>query len=277
MLSHPTDETVKLRKQADDQTGSMVDALLDGTNYSNLDTETERLLPSKNLSPSDTGLKLNQSAAVKETTDADESPVVSNTSSDEFSRCLEEAIHGDMDGAEAMNHYSSSGSDTGSSNSEYLDLCEVVDINSDSRQDFLAPELDPIRQGLVDRVMEEFWIILNHNWDVGAKECAGGTPCTSNESNSSIASLNATSLASSQRKRQRNDEEERDDNNRRDSRKSRRSVDQSSDPESVRRLACPFRKHDARRYSARTHRVCALSHWETIARVKYVAPFPKLQ
>jgi hypothetical protein len=37
------------------------------------------------------------------------------------------------------------------------------------------------------------------------------------------------------------------------------------------RLSCPFRKYNTHRYSVHSHRVCALSYWGTIARVKYVS------
>jgi hypothetical protein len=33
-------------------------------------------------------------------------------------------------------------------------------------------------------------------------------------------------------------------------------------------LACPFRKHDPRKYTIYSSQVCALSHWGTIARLK---------
>ncbi|KAH8780531.1 hypothetical protein F5882DRAFT_259698, partial [Hyaloscypha sp. PMI_1271] len=33
-------------------------------------------------------------------------------------------------------------------------------------------------------------------------------------------------------------------------------------------FACPFRKHDPQKYSIHSHRVCALTSWDTIARVK---------
>jgi hypothetical protein len=35
------------------------------------------------------------------------------------------------------------------------------------------------------------------------------------------------------------------------------------------RLACPFRKHDPRKYTIQSYRSCALSSWYSIARVKY--------
>jgi hypothetical protein len=34
-------------------------------------------------------------------------------------------------------------------------------------------------------------------------------------------------------------------------------------------FACLFRKHDPGRYSICSHRACTLSHWASIARVKY--------
>ena len=44
---------------------------------------------------------------------------------------------------------------------------------------------------------------------------------------------------------------------------------QSDDkPSHERRLACPFRKHDPFTYSIHNHKICALSPWPSIARLK---------
>lgn len=136
--------------------------------------------------------------------------------------------------------------------------------------------LEPMRQALVDRVMDEFWIIFNQSWDSGYREHARGAQDSSSPSNASLATSAATTPLSTrptQRKRQREDDMGSDDEDGNMSRKPKRSSGPSDEAGDRKRFACPFRKHDSRRYSTYNYRVCALSHWETIARVKYVNPF----
>lgn len=207
---------------------------------------------------------------LNKTEEVDEDPSDSNTPARAFSS--DGQSNDDMDEDEAMNDYSSSESDTGSSQSPYHDIFTAADHEFDSRQGLIAPVLDSMRQALVDRVMEEFWVVFNPSWEIWVKECGSGSSDSSNGQASSI-SPDVASLQPGQRKRQRGDEEP-EDNNRNDPRKPRRPLGPNSGPDSANRFACPFRKHDARRYSMQSHRVCALSHWETIARVKYVGNFP---
>jgi hypothetical protein len=113
----------------------------------------------------------------------DESSLESNMSIKDCSRAHEEA-NGDMDEDEVMTDYGSgssiSNSNAGSSisNSLGIDLRGAVEDESDSRQDIIAPVLDQMRKALVDRVMEEFWVIFNQNWETGVNECAGGSSDT---------------------------------------------------------------------------------------------------
>jgi hypothetical protein len=140
-------------------------------------------------------------------------------------------------------------------------------------RDIIAPVLDPMRQALADRVMEEFWVLFIQNWDLDVNECAGGASSSSrrpSRPNRNITPSNGPSLQPIQRKRQRVEDENADDDNFNDPRKPRPSVCPSSSPEHTNKFACPFRKHDGRRYSVHSHRVYTLSSWDSIARVKYI-------
>jgi hypothetical protein len=177
---------------------------------------------------------------------------------------------GSMDGEESTTESYSSESETGSNNSAYLDLCKA-EHDGHSLPKIIEPVLDPMRQALVDRIMEEFWVLFDQEWDTGfVKGAAGVSPPLGSGSSSGITtSANSMSLPPIQRKRQREEEDSPEKRNGRNSRQPRNSVGSSTGCNDSTRFACHFRKHDSRKYSVYSHRVCALSHWETIARVKY--------
>jgi hypothetical protein len=217
------------------------------------------------------------------TTDAHET---SNISIENPLGICEEADNG-MDEDDATTDFCSSQSESGSSSCDYFDFCQTDQHNFDSRRDFIAPVLDPMRQALVDRVMDEFWIMFNRGAGMGLRVRAREPPGTSESSSEptrSTTSSNGTSLQPSQRKRQRGNDDDPDDdnnnpnnNNQNDLGKPHQSYHSSRTFES-KRFACPFLKHDPRTYNIYSHRVCSLSHWDKISRVKYaIAPFkPKL-
>jgi hypothetical protein len=151
---------------------------------------------------------------------------------------------------------------------ELSDASEEIALDHDA--------LEPMRQALVDRVMDEFWVIFNQNWNSGYREHARGAQNSTSPSNASLVTSAATTPQSTkptQRKRQRDDDMGSDDEDGDMSRKPKRSSGPSDESGDRKRFACPFRKHDSRRYSTYSYRVCALSHWETIARVKCVNYF----
>ncbi|KAE9378798.1 hypothetical protein N431DRAFT_553166 [Stipitochalara longipes BDJ] len=157
------------------------------------------------------------------------------------------------------------------SNSVYRELCTVTEENASGRQELLVSSLDPMRQAVVDRVMEEFQMMFNQSWDADFRKCAGAPASPSNAQDSSGKFTSESSSEPGSKKRQREDSEPPDDKNNKDSRGpggSRCSIGSNSGVEGITRFACPFRKHSTRLYSVYSHPICALSHWETIARVK---------
>jgi hypothetical protein len=138
---------------------------------------------------------------------------------------------------------------------------------SDS-QDITMSILGAVREDLVDSVMEEFWAIFNQEWDAGFKQRNGDSRGSSSSSNDSILAPRANaSTGHVQRKRQRVESENSDGDDARDV-ESRQQPKPKRGSEDLIKFACPFRKHDNSTYNIYTHRVCALSHWQTIARVK---------
>jgi hypothetical protein len=206
-----------------------------------------------------------------EDTDTDcHQQVFQNSSEVTMTNNLIDDMPGSMDGEESTTESYSSESETGSNNSAYLDLCKA-ERGGHSLPKIIEPVLDPMRQALVDRIMEEFWVLFDQEWDTGfVQEAASVSPPSSSGSSSgSTASANSMTLPPIQRKRQREEEDPPEERNGRNPRQPRSSVGPSTGCDDSTRFACPFRKHDSRKYSVYSHRVCALSHWETIARVKY--------
>ncbi|TVY82020.1 Resistance to glucose repression protein [Lachnellula suecica] len=171
----------------------------------------------------------------------------------------------DSDTQSTSDSYNVESDDTTSEDSGYGYIRDVNSRRSPtSTVGFL---LDPARRDLVDRVMEEFWILFDQGWDSGFTNCASNS---SDSSTSASTSTPRTSVASPQvqRKRQRiNGDDTPEENEDRKSRQPRRAPAPKQEA-AAERFACPFRKHDPREYNIYNNRVCALSHWESIARVK---------
>ncbi|KAF4632584.1 hypothetical protein G7Y89_g5539 [Cudoniella acicularis] len=125
--------------------------------------------------------------------------------------------------------------------------------------------LNPVRQELVNNVMGEFWKIFNQEWDSNITSC---TNSGSSRGSGGICMDTTSSSRQAQRKRQRIDDNESPEENQDKKRQPRKSQSPNKDSEEITKFACPFRKHDARTYNIYKYRVCALSHWQTIARVK---------
>ena len=181
-------------------------------------------------------------------------------------------VNAETDGYQATPESYSGDSDNTSGSSIYQELCDVSGEDTEGHQEVVASALDPMRQALVDRLMDEFWMIFGQSWDTGHRECAGASASSSSVANGISNFTSESSSALGPRKRPREDDELPNDNSGRNSRGPGDSVRPSSRPEEGTRFACPFRKHSTRLYSIYSHPICALSHWETIARVKYVDP-----
>jgi len=136
-------------------------------------------------------------------------------------------------------------------------------------EDVILPMLYSLRKSLINRIMGEFWLIFDLKWEAQVTRCAGNSPTSSGES-SALKASDDTTLPSSQSKRNKyNDEDELPDD--KGNKKPRRQTNipgSSKGLKSRARFACPFRKHDPQKYNIYSHRVCTLTHWDTIARVK---------
>jgi hypothetical protein len=176
---------------------------------------------------------------------------------------------------EVMSEDSSYASDTAELFSgSYINSSDAIQMSTidrpkDVQDDHILPFLDLMRQALVERIMDEFWIVFNQDWATEITQHSGGSP-NSVDSKDRVTSAENESFSSSQQKRQRSDKEDSPDES--GNKKPRRQGGHGPRPSGrltdLARFACPFRKHDPQKYSIHSHRVCALTSWDTIARVK---------
>jgi hypothetical protein len=175
---------------------------------------------------------------------------------------------------ELSTEYNSSEYDgTESGSSTYRELSALTEEEWDSQDQIISSILDPARRSMVERVMEEFWMIFDRSWDNGFSECAGASSSSSSEPQDGSTDSTTHSFSPfSPRKRQR-EEEPPQDGQGQDSHKTPENTGWEINRDDDIRFACPYRKHDPRRYNVYSHPVCTISHWGTIARVKYVNKF----
>ncbi|KAN0104089.1 hypothetical protein V8E51_009834 [Hyaloscypha variabilis] len=116
--------------------------------------------------------------------------------------------------------------------------------------------------------MEDFWPIFNQRWRPGLRH-RGTTPDSSSSSSNSTPPRRGLSKGKGV-KRFRGDGDEEDPGE--ESRKGSKRRFESSEPldatENTSPFACPFRKHNPRKYCIRNWARCALTAQSTVARVK---------
>jgi hypothetical protein len=148
-------------------------------------------------------------------------------------------------------------------------LKSALDKQEDKQDDIILPILDPMRQALVERIMDEFYLIFNQDWAARITQCPEGCSSTSGDGKGRGTPVDKVSLPTSQRKRQRShDEDSADESGNKKSRRQHGGPRPPSELNNLARFACPFRKHNPQKYNIYSHRVCALTSWDTIARVK---------
>jgi hypothetical protein len=180
-----------------------------------------------------------------------------------------EGMGRDLSSSSSSDYHGSDSEHNGSDNAS-TELCDRLDDVHVDRERIMTPILDPARQAMVDRVMEEFWVIFNTRWSSNVRQRAGDSHQESGPSGSTVTYQNTAQSRSTQGKRKRvGDEDDPDRGSDRSDRPPSQSMASGDVATDSPRFACPFRKHDPCRYSIYFHRACALSHWASIARVKY--------
>ncbi|KAF4614326.1 hypothetical protein G7Y89_g15411 [Cudoniella acicularis] len=142
-----------------------------------------------------------------------------------------------------------------------------------------TPVLDRMKQGLVDSIMREFWVVFHQEWTSNIKKCGGGSPDSMTSSVSRNRTSGDTSQNMNRRKHGHGDGDGENPNNDDDSGRDikRQKIGQSSSPviQEGPMFACPYRKHNPRKYrhTTRKWRSCALTPLKDISRVKLAALF----
>lgn len=149
------------------------------------------------------------------------------------------------------------------------DTREELEYGANS-ETIVADVLHSTRISIADRVMEEFWVMFNQEWSFDFAQHAGDSSETSRSSNAESKNHGKDARHTSRKKRQRDDEDLEDQNGDRKSRAPRKISPGGKGSEESIKFACPFRKQNPRKFNIYSHRTCTLSHWNTIARLKYV-------
>jgi hypothetical protein len=152
-----------------------------------------------------------------------------------------------------------------------VSLCDR--LSSDNPESgFTHPFLSSAERAVVEHIMIDFWIIFNQDWAANAKQCTNETTSSSGPIADPAASAQTPSGSKGKRSREKDDDQPTDED---DQQNSKRPREDSSSLEGLinnARFACPYRKHDPRRYScAGKWKLCALTGHVTVARVKFVS------
>lgn len=137
--------------------------------------------------------------------------------------------------------------------------------------------LTPVKQQMVDRLMEEFWVIFDLEWQTNVTSHAGTPDVSTTSQGSGPGSSTQRSASGSGTKRRSTDHRDQHSEDDEQENAKRRNISPSSGYEShiYPKFACPYRKHDPRKYNITDWRTCALTPQSTIARVKFVHLSPQ--
>jgi hypothetical protein len=160
------------------------------------------------------------------------------------------------------------------SDGDWTPLCDLLDPRhidigeAENNESFASGQMTSTKAQLVDRLMEDFWPIFNQRWRPGLRH-RGTTPDSSSSSSNSTPPRRGLSKGKGV-KRFRGDGDEEDPGE--ESRKGAKRRFESSEPldatDNTSPFACPFRKHNPRKYCIRNWARCALTAQSTVARVK---------
>lgn len=135
--------------------------------------------------------------------------------------------------------------------------------------------LCPIKQAMIDRLMEQFWEMFNQEWSSNLTQ-RGGAPSPNSTAGTGGATAGdqstggSTNCQGQKRKRDGGDDKpsQSGDNNGSPSKQPLDRFNSPNVPGKKIKLACPYRKHNRRIYSVDNYQSCVLSHWESVGRVK---------
>jgi hypothetical protein len=154
--------------------------------------------------------------------------------------------------------------------SAYLD--EILERARRKEHTLIGVQLPLVKAELVDRLMTEFWVLFDQNWESKSRQ-HGTNPASTAPSISSSSSglfLQSSLLSHGKKRSRNNDYDESPDESDRNGPKRCGITTEFLDTEEARRFACPYRKHNPRTYCVQDWSSCALTPHKTVARVKSV-------
>jgi hypothetical protein len=195
------------------------------------------------------------------------------------------------DGTPASLMAESTGSEDETDWESDIDRCEHLQIFSheyskglENEHSLAGPFISLFKSKLVDRIMQEFWLIFNQDWTSNLRQCnpsnSGSGPGTTSQetfkSSTDNGSLKDGSNqtynqdTTSKRSRQYGDDPPSDEDDGIGPRLPRRVSRSPENGHDGRKFACPYRKHNRRKYCLPNWRTCALTPQVTVARLKFV-------
>jgi hypothetical protein len=131
----------------------------------------------------------------------------------------------------------------------------------------IRQQLTPAKLQLVDRLMEEFWIIFNKDWKASSRQRGQtSSPATGSYAANSLRTPGNTK--SRKRSLDRGDDGDPGDEDGRGSKRFGSALGSPDITNIAENYACPYRKHNPRKYCVKDWRSCCLTPQKTVARVK---------
>ena len=130
-------------------------------------------------------------------------------------------------------------------------------------------QFNPWKKLLIKEMMQNFWEIFNRDSAI-IVSASGESPGTSQTQGSIPQRANSSIQPSNIVKRQREEDDNLppNDNNDRSPKRPRPDSSIILEDKISSKFACPFRKHNPRKYNIHQHKTCALSSFESVARLK---------
>ncbi|KAG4436548.1 hypothetical protein IFR05_007986 [Cadophora sp. M221] len=157
------------------------------------------------------------------------------------------------------------------------------------KQSLTRPVFSPMKQELIDRIMNEFWVIFNQDSEatqnsspatnsIEPTETERGSSFVAGESSQNVEpdtvvnsiDMSQKSTRSTLGRRKREDDDDQDSNSKegRNPKRPRMLLSPPRNADDSTKFACPYRKRDARKYCVKYWKACALTPQDTVARVK---------
>jgi hypothetical protein len=129
------------------------------------------------------------------------------------------------------------------------------------------PKLRCEKGSLVERLMEDFWVRFESELSKNLRQ--HGAPATSNSSSDSgLTSKGSSQLGSTKRRRKTSDGQEENDDQERGHKRPNNNETAPDMSERQERFACPYRKHNPKKYGLEGWGPCVLTGHQDMSRVK---------